>query len=347
MRQLYKWVEKESKRWQGETRHFQSNVACFSRGVALAASSHVRKIAAATPGHPDSQRRRLQRWLARPCDMPQFATNWTTSVMRRLPKQKTVYLLVDETKIENRFGVMVVGLAIEGRCIPLAWRSYIANSKADYPAEGQVAMILALLRAVQSGLKTRQRVVVMADRGISYSTSLVAGILEMGWHFLLRVPRDAVLVTSEGERIRFYHKVAQPNETFAATGTIFPSTGGIAAQVRTVRGQDAAEPWALITNVDDCTGWEYGQRMWIELAFRDLKSAGWQLEMSQLTCPHRFERLLILLVVAYCWMSLYGMHLDQHSTRMATRLTKKGTRVRRFSLFRQGRNAFLKALHPI
>ncbi len=55
----------------------------------------------------------------------------------------------------------------------------------------------------------------------------------------------------------------------------------------------------MVTSDPYLTGWEYAQRMWIEEAFRDLKSHGWQVEDSDLTDPERMARLWIILVVAY------------------------------------------------
>ena len=71
---------------------------------------------------------------------------------------------MDETKLHERMGVMMVGVAWEGCCLPLAWRSYQANSAADYPAEGQAAMIEGVLRQVKAGLPEDRPV--LADRRI-------------------------------------------------------------------------------------------------------------------------------------------------------------------------------------
>jgi hypothetical protein len=61
-----------------------------------------------------------------------------------------------------------------------------------------------------------------------------------------------------------------------------------------------------VTNDPALSGWEYAQRMWIEQAFRDLKSHGWQVESACVSDPQRMARLWILLVVAYAWMLLLG-----------------------------------------
>src|SRR5689334_12409711 len=122
---LYQWVGKVSKSWEGVTRHFRENVCVFSGAVVRSQSSQVRKIAGAAGGRADSQRRRLQRFVHQQQALDPFFSGWTKSVVNRL-KQKQIVLVVDETKLKTQFGVMVVGVVYEGRCIPLAWRVYRA-----------------------------------------------------------------------------------------------------------------------------------------------------------------------------------------------------------------------------
>ena len=141
-------------------------------------SSQVRRIAGGTTGRTDSQRRRLQRFLAKEHDLAKFFAVWTSSVFKALQQQEIV-LAVDETKLKSRFGVMTVGIVYEGRCIPVAWEVYVANSKVHYPKEGQVGMILRLLKAIQAGLPQTTPVLVLADRGIGTSPDLMRGIMAL------------------------------------------------------------------------------------------------------------------------------------------------------------------------
>lgn len=339
-RKLYQWVKKVSKSWGGFTDHFQENVVVFSRGVAKSQSSQIRKIAACVPGQQDSQRRRLQRFLKKEVSMSRLFTHWTRTISREL-KQDTIVLAVDETKLKAQFGAMVVGVVYEGRCIPLAWRIYCANDASAYPPEGQVEMILTLLRAIQAGLPKHSKVRVLADRGIGTSPDLMRGIDELGWTYLFRVTKQSKIVLPDGRDVTFYDQVTKPGGSYNASGIVFKQRGRIPGHVRVLWGEDAQEKWALVTNDDTLTGWEYAQRMWIEQAFRDLKSHGWQLEAARFTCPQRMERLWILLVVAYAWLLLWGAALAQAKLIAAPKRRLDGTFVRRNSLFREGRHAFL------
>jgi hypothetical protein len=341
-RQLYQWVGKTSKHWSGVTRHFRENVRVFSRGVIRASSSRIRAIAGMSGGQANSQRRRLQRFVQHAQPMRAFFAGWTSSVMRTLKVQQIV-LVVDETKLKDQLGVMVVGLVYAERCIPLAWRVYRANDSTAYPVEGQVGMIVSLLEQIRAGLPAHTRVRVLADRGIGTSPTLMRAIMELGWTFLFRVTRQSKIVLPDGTAVCFYDQVSEPGQTYQAQGLVFKKRGRVPAQVRVLWGEQAQQRWALVTNDATLTGWEYAQRMWIEEAFRDLKSHGWQVEEAADYEPERMERLWIVLVVAYAWMLVWGMEVVARGLATASKRRADGTRVRQWSVFREGRQAFLTA----
>jgi len=327
------------------SRHFRENVVVFSRAVVRAESSQIRKIAGMAEGQADSQRRRLQRFVKQEQDLPNFFKNWTRSVVKAVG-ERSVVLVVDESKIKAEFGLMAVAQAYESRCIPLAWRMYRANSREDYPAEGQVGMIMALLQQVASGMPKGTKVCVLADRGIGTSPALMRGVMALGWHFLFRVTRQSKMVFNDGQEVTFYNQVTQPGQRYAATGKVFKKRGRIDAHVRVVWGEHAQAPWSLVTNDPSLSGYEYGQRMWIEELFRDLKSHGWDVENTTFTDPQRMAHLWIFLVVAYAWMLLWGAHQLAAGLTAALKRRPNGSYVRRWSLFREGRQAFFALAPP-
>lgn len=334
-RRLYRWAKEAVKGWTSGSRHQRENVGIMSRGVVSGQSSHLRDIAGGAGGKADSQLKRLKRFLVSSMDWRGYFAGWTRYVVKAF-KLKQVVLIVDETKLNARFGVMVVGVAYEGRCIPLAWRVYRANSAADYPAQGQARLIIGLLNMVRAGLPGHIKVRVLADRGIGTSPLLMRGIMTMGWTFLFRVTRLSKIVLPDGSAVCFHDQVTAPGQTYAASGQVFKKRGHIPAHVRVVWGEHAQAAWALVTNDDTLIGWEYAWRMWIEQAFRDLKSQGWHWADSALTDPDRMAHLLILLVVAYAWMLTLGVFRAAAGLSFASQRHSNGKLVRRFSLFREG-----------
>ncbi len=207
-------------------------------------------------------------------------------------------------------------------------------------------MIMRLLKQVRAGLPRGTTVRVLADRGIGTSPLLLRGIAALGWTFLVRVTKQSKIILPDGQQVTFYDQVTTAGQTYSASGLVFKKRGRIPAQVRVLWRAGAQERWALVTNDPHLSGWEYAQRMWIEEAFRDLKSHGWQVEQAHLTEPERMARLWILLVVAYAWLLLLGHAAMAAGQTVRSRRRPDGSYVRRWSLFREGWRAFLAANPP-
>ena len=112
--------------------------------------------------------------------------------------------------------------------------------------------------------------------------------------------------------------------------------GQIPAHVRAIWEGDSAEPWILVTNNPQLTGKEYAMRNWQEQGFRDLKSAGWQLEMCRLRSVERLARFLAILVLATgSALSLGGQAVADGKGRKLIK-TEDGTLRRAISLFKEG-----------
>jgi hypothetical protein len=270
-----------------------------------------------------------------------FFSAWTRWVVSALGERQ-VTLLVDETKLGDRLAAMVVGVAWEGRCLPLAWRVYRANQASGYPREGQVGMILGLLKWVQAGLPEGVEVLLLADRGIGTSPRLCQGVAELGWRYLFRVTCQTKVITDQGD-LTIAQQV-QPGEIWAATGQIFKQRGRIPAHARALWSPGYDEPWALVTNDAHLTGHEYARRNWQEQSFRDLKSGGWHWQESRVRHPDHMARLLIILVVAYTWLVALGSQRVQAGHAHPLHRTQASLR-RHWSLFKDGLDYFTEYLH--
>lgn len=318
----------------------QANVALFSYGVIEAEACQQRQIArkVSCGEQNESAARRFRRWLANEkVNQEVFFREWSQWIVGAIGGS-AVTLVVDETKLGERIGVMMVGVAWEGRCLPLAWRVYRANCQASYPVEGQVGMIVRLLEQVKQGIGEGIAVLVLADRGIGCSPDLCRAVERLGWRYLFRVTCQTKLVTEEAEYT--IAQQVQPGEIWAQTGRVFKQRGRIPARAlaRWAVGYD--EPWALVTNDDQLTGAEYARRNWQEQSFCDLKSGGWHWGESAIRLPHHVANLLILLVLAYVWMIALGSQAvaagcSQPLIRPAGRAHR-----RHWSLFREGLRYF-------
>ena len=333
---LYHWQAMVSKHFSSFTVWQQKRLALFSLGVMLCEHCHQSRIAKvlAVEVMADCIVRQLRRCISDQKWTPaQFSLDWTRWVVTFLPK-KPLVLLVDETSIGGRFRAMMVGVAYKRRCIQLAWTCYKARSREDYPKEGQVGMIAAMLARLKPVLPDDRPVMVLADRGIGNSPALCKAVEALGWHYLFRVPKTVKIKTDGG--ILHPYKEVKKGGRWSASGSVFIKRGKLRAHVRAIWERDCAEPWILVTNNPALTGQEYAMRNWQEQSFRDLKSGGWQLEMCRLRSEDRMERFLAILALAQ------GMALALGSqaviTGKARRLIKtKDDKLRRpLSLFKEG-----------
>lgn len=324
--------------WQVES------VGLFSYGVILAESCQQQSVArqVSCGEQVESAVRRWRRFLGnRGFPLTAFFGEWTKWVMAGLAGSP-VTLLVDETKIAERVAVMMVGVAWEGRCLPLAWRAYPANDAARYPLEGQVGMIKQLLEQVKAGIPPHTQVLVEADRGIGTSPALCRVVDGLGWHYLFRVTCQSKLVTDSGEFT--IAQQVQPGHIWQASGLVFKKRGRIPAHARAVWSDGYDQPWALVTNDPALTGFEYARRNWQEQSFRDLKSGGWHWGDTHIRVPDHMQRLLVLLVIAYAWTMAWGSQAVA-AQRAQPLLRRPDQSLRRlWSLFKEGLRYFVEVI---
>lgn len=333
---LYQWERLLSAHLPSLNSWQQANIALFSYGVMESKSSQQEAIASAINGGEqlESGKRRLRRLVDNEAlALDAFFGEWVKWVSETVG-QKQITLLVDETKLHDRMGVMMVGLAWEGRCLPLVWRTYKANDAHAYPAEGQVGMISHLLATVKAALTPTEQVLVLADRGIGTSPDLCKAVAGLGWHYLFRVTCQTKVVTDQTEYT--IAEQVQPGEIWMMSGQVFKQRGRIPAQALALWSVGYDQPWALVTNDERLTGHEYARRNWQEQSFRDLKSGGWHWGESRVRSPEHMARLLILLVLAYVWVIALGSLAVAAGLAHPLFREKDGRLRRHRSLFKEG-----------
>jgi hypothetical protein len=338
---LYQWEELLAAHLPALNGWQRANVALFSYGIMEAESCQQGAVArqVSCAEQVESTARRWRRLLAnKALPLEAVCEQWTRWVLENLG-MKRITLLVDETKLHDRMGVMLVGVAWEGRCIPLMWRVYRANSAAAYPVEGQVKMIEGLLSRVKKSLSKPLEVLVLADRGIGTSPDLCRAVQALDWHYLFRVTCQTKIVTDDSDYT--IAQQVQAGEIWGISGQIFKKRGQIPAHARALWAVGYDEPWALVTNDERLTGHEYARRNWQEQSFRDLKSGGWQWGDCRIRHPDHLSRLLLLLTLAYGWMLALGSQAVSVDYCQPLLQRDDGTWRRQWSLFKEGLRFFV------
>jgi hypothetical protein len=244
---------------------------------------------------------------------------------------------VDETKLADRVGIMMVSLAYGQRAIPLCWCCYRANSALDYPGQGQVYLIWGLLAKVLEALPVEARPLVQMDRGLMHSSAMIKALDSLPITFLGRVKQNATFTSRRGHRCQL-RDLVKMGEQVTCRGTLFQGTKQVTVTIHLIWEAGQKQPWCLVTNDRTLPGSTYALRMWQEESFRDLKSGGWQWQCSYVTTPDHAQRLLLVLALAYAWMLTQGT-LVLHADASIQREVFEGKR-NKYSLFRSGLRFF-------
>jgi hypothetical protein len=203
---LYQWSEMIDKLFPNLGRWQKLTLALFSYGVVLSRSCTLSTVCRHLSGQADngSLERRLQRWLAneRLVLQPLFGL-WIGWVLRLWGKAPLL-ILVDETKLSKHVAVMMVGVAYRASAIPLIWRAYAPD---DYPSEGQVGLMNALLDHLRAYIPPEQTVLLLADRGLGTSPTWQQHLSDTGWPYVLRVQRATRMRLANRPAQRLSHLV--------------------------------------------------------------------------------------------------------------------------------------------
>jgi hypothetical protein len=321
-----------------------TGLALYSFGVVLAEHCQGSKVAEALGffGRIPTLERRFRRWLSnRRIDMEACFQVWSFWVWQSLDAPRAV-LLVDETKIANRIGVMMVSLAYENRAIPLVWRCYRANSAMDYPQQGQVLMVWGLLARVLEALPANSRPIVQMDRGLGHSSAMLKALATLPLTFQLRVKQNATFTSRRGHKCLLKDLIKR-GEQLTCQGTLFRYQKQVQVTVHLIWKMDQKEPWCLVTNDRQVHAAVYALRMWQEESFRDLKSGGWQWQCTYVTSPDHAQRLLLVLALAYAWMLTQGT-LVLNGDQALQREVYDG-KHNKYSVFRSGLRLFKRMIH--
>lgn len=330
---LYHWKQSVAKRFGLLSKPQTQVLALFSLGVSLARCCALSRVAEMLwwLGKADTVERRLQRFLANPqIDWKKGCrslAHWVLSSLIR--PHDLIVLLVDETTLGEHLKVMVVSLAYHGRALPLAWWCYHQD---HYPMR-QLQLIDTLLGWVAPAIPLGCTVLVQADRGLSNSPGLVRRIEKRGWSYLVRVQRALRVRRQPGGEISFGELITRPGQQWSGRVLVFKSAGWISCWAIAYWGQGHKEAWLLLTNYAPAQASWYGWRMWEELAFRDLKSMGWQWQKSRVWDPKHANRLWLVMALAYAWVLSLG---TQAFCIRDVRLEVTRGKKRRLSLFRLG-----------
>ncbi len=251
-----------------------------------------------------SKERQISRWLHNPKLEPTaIYRDFVTASLLPWREQQAV-LALDSSVLWSKYVIIRVSLVYRGRALPLAWKVLEHGS-----ASVSFDEYAPVLEEVSHLLPLHCQAVLLADRGF-VDVDLMQLAVRLGWHFTIRAKGSILvhrafkpsckmsqLAPPKGE-IRLLHSVQITQRRF----------GPVHLALAHMHTQKGYEQWMLIsdrpTTLDTLD--EYALRFDIEENFLDDKSAGFQLESSQLRDANALSRLCLVLAVATLYLVSTG-----------------------------------------
>lgn len=217
---------------------------------------------------------------------------------------QTLYLALDSSQLWGRFTLVCLSLVYRGRALPLGW---------VVCASGSATVVLAryqhLLAQVAEWIPMSSKVVLLADRGFM-DTQLMRLLRQLGWSFRIRIKGSVYIhrATKGKQKVKSLMPLPGGARFFSHVWFTEQQYGPLHLALAEVQTKNGYEKWAIIS--DEAVGLhtfdEYGLRFDIEEGFLDFKSAGFQLESSQLEDSESLSRLLLILATATLYLVSTG-----------------------------------------
>lgn len=216
-------------------------------------------------------------------------------------------LALDATLIRDRLAVLSVSVVFRGSAIPVAWAIRRAGAQGSW-----VALCRRLFGSLAEAVPTRQKVLVLTDRGLE-SRRIFAAITDQGWHPMMRLTRRGTWREAGTVRWRaLAGLLSGSGRYYLGKGHLF-KTDPFACTLLALWEEDHEEPWLLMTDLSpaQCRSQGmsaacYGLRSWIEQGFRCLKGGAYHYQRTRITDPARAERVWLVMAVSLVWTHALG-----------------------------------------
>jgi hypothetical protein len=215
-----------------------------------------------------------------------------------------IYLALDSSSLWDRFVIVRMALIYRGRALPLSWL-VMAHASSSVAFEDYKHILKEAAAVLPAGC----RVTLLADRGFD-DNDLLCLARDLGWSFRIRLKRSlrvyrankpstkiGRLMPEKGKAL-FLHKVWLTDRFF----------GPVYLALAHAQTRNGYEEWAIVSDepTDLHTFDEYGLRFDLEENFLDDKSAGFQIESSEIRDASMLSRLGVILATATLYLVSVG-----------------------------------------
>jgi hypothetical protein len=231
-----------------------------------------------------------------------------TGILQTISANEPLVLLIDSTRLGGRCICLMVSVYYKNRAIPIAW-CCLKGRKGHTPQAAQ----LELLQHVRDLLPDNSAVVLVGDGEFDGTELLTWLINEAGWDFVCHTSHTHLLLLT-GKWLSLAEIVSDlalaPGQTTLLTQCAFTrQRPSVTVNIFIAWHHIKQRHIFFVTNCTtaaEAKEW-YDHRFTIETCFADLKSRGFNLDLTRIRTPERLERFLLAAAFAYYLVILFGI----------------------------------------
>ena len=288
-----------------------------------------------------SRLKTLQRFL----DSPRFCKEkiwwgiWMEIMTGYWLQKEPIVLAIDRTSW-RKYNLLVVSWIVQGRAIPINWQ--LLDKLGSSNLDDQRAVIHPI-----TCLLPGYSFILLGDREFC-SKHLATWLLEIGWGYCLRLRKSTYVRLKNDELVPLQQLASRPGVSIFLQGVNISTTAhkfpfNVAIHYpKEHHGMPIEEGWFILTTLPNLSIaiQTYATRFQLEEMFRDYKSYGFNLELSQLN-GSRFDAWFLLLTLVYSLLAFRGISTTEHQQKYLARTIKSKRQYPRYSIVTFGKISLL------
>ena len=247
----------------------------------------------------ESRIKQAKRWLSSKwTDWECFFAPYIKILLKKIVLKGELILVIDGSETAGDCVTLMLSVIWKKYAIPLVWLTK-KGEKGHFPEDWHVDLITLAATIIPSDCRS-----VLLGDGEFDGQKLRAKCKDLKWEFVLRTSTDRKVDCGGGE--------------IANLGDLSPIMGSSIVFIEdAVQGDNAIlwygkgyeKPIPLLTNMDlgEMACRYYKRRFEIELLFKQLKSAGFNIHKSKIRGPQRVRNLIIIIALAFILTFCIGL----------------------------------------
>jgi len=270
-------------------------------GIFMSRDVRLSRIAENVPldSQEESIAQRFRRWLKNPVVDERAIYDPVVKDLLNSLRHTRLRIQVDRTLVDDRFNVLMVTLYYRKRALPVVWQVL------DHPGNSRFTDWVGILSHLDHLLPEDATVMILADREFG-QLDMMRVLRFYEWDFCLRVKGNYhVFVPDYGMWFALQKLAPIAGQPRFLKDTYFTKSKRVEhIHFALACELESDDPWYIATSLPASarTLRDYAHRFGCEELFSDIKSRGFNLELSQLQDPPRFSRLLLAIALLYVWV---------------------------------------------